>query len=57
MPTKDSRVIGVRIKNQTITAIEQRANRKGWTFNKWMNWAISIGLRKHTKKTREQVNG
>lgn len=45
MPTKDTKVRGVRIKNDTISAIEQRANRRGWTFNRWMNWAIGIGLR------------
>ncbi len=47
MTARDSRAIGVRIKNEDISAIEQRANRRGWTFNKWMNWAIRIGLRSH----------
>jgi len=47
MPTKDSTVRGVRIKNDAISAIEQRAKRRKWTFNRWMNWAISVGLRSH----------
>uniref|UniRef100_A0A6M3LEA2 Uncharacterized protein n=1 Tax=viral metagenome TaxID=1070528 RepID=A0A6M3LEA2_9ZZZZ len=51
MPTRNSRAIGVRIKNEVITAIEQRAKRRGWSFNKWMNWAVVQGLRKHTKTT------
>ena len=50
MPTKDSKVRGVRISNQLIAAIEQRANRKGWSFNRWMNWAIRQGLRSHKGK-------
>jgi predicted DNA binding CopG/RHH family protein len=50
MPTKDSTVRGVRISNLQISMIEQRANRKGWTFNKWMNWAIEQGLRPHRAK-------
>ena len=33
MTVRNSRAIGVRIKNEDIAAIEQRANRKGWTFN------------------------
>ncbi len=49
-PTKDSSVKTVRVKNGTIAQIMNRADRRGWTFNKWMNWAILQGLRKHTKK-------
>ncbi|KKL69475.1 hypothetical protein LCGC14_2114570 [marine sediment metagenome] len=49
MPTKDSRVIGVRIKESLIEQIKRRANRKGWTVNRWMNWAIQEGLRSHKK--------
>ena len=50
MPTRDSRVRGVRIKNETIDLIEERATRKHWTFNKWMNWAIQLGIRPHRSK-------
>ena len=53
MPTKDSRVIGVRIKDETIAKIIERASRKGWTFNRWMNWAIIQGLRSHKRKEGE----
>jgi len=49
MPTKDSRVIGVRISTDTIMQVKKRASRRGWTFNKWMNWSITQGLRLHKK--------
>ncbi len=50
MPTKDSRVIGVRLTNPLIERIMARATRKGWTFNRWMNWAVLQGLRSHRRK-------
>jgi len=50
MTAKPSRAIGVRIKNEDIAAIEQRANRKGWSFNKWVNRAIVQGLRSHKRR-------
>ena len=50
MPTKDSKVRGVRVLNQDYEQIMERANRKKWTFNRWMNWAIEQGLRSHLKK-------
>ena len=46
----ESRAIGVRIKTQVLTEIQKRAERKGWSFNKWMNWAANLGLRSHAKK-------
>ena len=49
MTENDSRAIGVRIKTEDIVAIGQRAKRRGWSFNRWVNWAISIGLRSHKK--------
>ena len=52
MPTKDSKVRGVRIPNNIICEIEQRASHRGWTFNRWMNWAIIQGLRSHKRKVR-----
>jgi len=52
MPTKDSRVIGVRIKNGTIERIMERANHRGWTFNRWVNYAILQTLRSHHKKDK-----
>ncbi len=50
MPNKESRAIGVRIPDKDYERIMEKATRKGWTFNRWMNWAISLGLRKHDKK-------
>jgi len=50
MPTKDTRAIGVRITNELFEQIMQRANRKGWTFNKWMNQAALDSIRSHKKK-------
>ena len=47
---RDSRVIGVRIKLSTIEQIMRRANRRGWTFNHWMNWTIQQGIRPHVRK-------
>lgn len=44
-----SRAIGVRISNDNISKINERAARKKWSFNKWINWAVSLGLRSHKK--------
>ena len=44
-----SRAIGVRISIDNIEKINKRAARKGWTFNKWINWAVSLGLRSHKR--------
>ncbi len=49
MPTKDSTVRGVRVLDKDIKQIMGKANRRGWTFNRWMNWAVAQGLRKHSK--------
>ena len=49
MPTKNSSVISVRIKNEVIDEINHRMKRKGITINKWLSWAVSLGLRKHDK--------
>ena len=49
MPTKNSHVRGVRIADKVSTEIDRRRIRKGWSFNKWMNYVISLGLRSHTK--------
>jgi len=50
MPTKGSRVRGVRIPDEVIDLIKQRAARRGWTFNKWMNYVVYLGLREHRRK-------
>lgn len=52
MPKKDSTAIGVRIDNEVISEIRQKASRRGLTFNRWINLAIKEGLRKHTKKDK-----
>ena len=59
MPNKGSRAIGVRIPNGTIERIMERAASRGWTFNRWMNWAVAQGLRPHrrTDKTRYDDQG
>ena len=50
MPTKDSKVRGVRVLDRDYKEIMERANRRGLTFNRWMNYAIRIALRKHRKE-------
>ena len=50
MPTKDSRVTGIRISNKDYDKAMERARAKGWKFNRWVNWAIGLGLRTHKKK-------
>ncbi|KKN71439.1 hypothetical protein LCGC14_0420180 [marine sediment metagenome] len=50
MPTKDSHARGIRVSDEDYKRIMKRANPKKWTFNRWMNWAISLGLRKHGKE-------
>ena len=46
----ETRAIGIRIKIEDIAKIKERAQRKGYTFNQWMNWAIRQGLRSHKGK-------
>ena len=45
-----STVRGIRISNKDYERIMERAARKGWTFNRWMNYAIKEGLRSHKSK-------
>lgn len=49
MPTKDSTVVAVRIKNEMLGKINHRIKRRGITINKWLTWAIGLGLRTHRK--------
>ena len=46
----ESKAIGIRVRTDTLEEIKKRANRKGWSFNRWINWAIIQGLRSHKKK-------
>jgi len=50
MPNNNSKAIGVRVKTEVIGRVMQRANRKGWSFNKWVNYAVEQSLRSHSKK-------
>ena len=54
MPTKNSRVRGVRVLDQDYEKIIGRANRKGWTYNRWMNYAVQVALRSHKPKHRRE---
>ena len=47
-----SKAIGVRINIDTLEGIKKRANRKGWSRNRWINYAVGLGLRSHKKKER-----
>lgn len=49
MPTKDSKVKSVRVLDKTLEEIEPRLKRRKMTFNSWLLWCISLGLRNHTK--------
>ncbi len=46
----ESRAIGIRVSLDKIELINKRASRKGWTFNRWINWAIIQGLRSHKSR-------
>jgi len=50
MPTKDSRVLTVRIKGNLAVMVEDRIALNGMTKNQWLTWAIEQGLRKHSAK-------
>ena len=49
MPTKDSNILSVRLRNPIIREILERARRRKLTKNGWLEWAVKQGLRKHTK--------
>jgi predicted DNA binding CopG/RHH family protein len=55
LTVKGSKSIGVRLELGDIEVIKQRAARRGWSFNKWINWAVDNGLRKHTKPSPERT--
>ncbi len=50
MPTKGTVARGIRISEDLKEWIEQRAAKKGWSFNKWVIWAIRERMRSHVKK-------
>jgi hypothetical protein len=51
LPTKDSTVIAVRVRRETIEKIRARLGKRKPTINSWLTWAISLGLRKHVKRS------
>ena len=48
--SEESVARGVRLSDEDIARINKRAARKGWSFNRWINWAVGVGLRSHKKK-------
>jgi len=49
-PTKDSKILSVRVRNSVIAQIMERANRRGLTLNGWLSEAIKDRLRSHSKR-------
>ena len=50
MPTKESSTLTVRVPNNTIAVILERAKRRKLTKNAWLTWAINDALRSHGKR-------
>lgn len=50
MTVKDTRAIGIRLPLDVIERIQERAAKRGISFNQWINWAINNGLRPHRRK-------
>jgi len=50
MPTKNSKILSVRVKNDIIRQIEERLGKKKPTINSWLGLAIKESLRPHRKK-------
>jgi len=46
---------GICIKPSDFQKIMQRCQKKGLNFNQWINWAISLGLRKHSTPSPERT--
>ena len=40
----ESKAIGIRLNSDRIEEIKKRATSRGWSFNKWINWAVSLRL-------------
>ena len=56
-PTKNTQLKTVRIPDDIADWIKQRAKRRGWSVNKWLNWAVRQALRSHSKKSKGVSNG
>ena len=52
MPLKNSTVLATRAPNRTVEEIKGKLNKRKPTLNAWLLWAISLGLRSHTKNER-----
>ncbi len=49
---------GIRVERDRMAEVERRMARKGWTFNRFVNYAISLALRSHQRadgKTMLQI--
>ena len=55
MPTKDTKILSVRIKNDLIAQIEKRAKVRGITVNHWLHNAILRALGIKQAKTGGQL--
>lgn len=50
MPTKGTSTVVARVADEVILEIERRAKRRKLSKNAWLNWCITLGLRKHGGK-------
>jgi len=48
-PTKGTQVVTARVETPLVELARKRARRHGMSMNAWLNWAITQGLRKHSK--------
>lgn len=46
---KESMAKGIRLPLDMVKEIQRRADYKGWSFNRWVLWAVTQGLRSHKK--------
>ena len=52
MPTKFTTAKGIRIKDEVIERLKERAKRKKWSFNRYVNFALETILRPHRKREK-----
>ena len=50
MKVKKTTAKGVRIKDETIERLNERAKRKKWSFNRYVNFALESILTPHRKR-------
>lgn len=56
MPTKDSSILTVRVKNDLVEQIHQKIAKRGCTVNQWLTRVIIEGLRKHQRSVKDGNN-